>query len=130
MIIRRFATEPKDGSKVKKWKVWLEPEIKKLFSSMNFSKIIWEQRLKLTPLAKWLHSYYSSHVEPHPIKVETLHKACGSRTKALKHFKPLLRKALLELVRVGFLTDYHIDPRSLVFVVRYTQNKIYENTGA
>ena len=94
---------------------------------MNFTKLIWMQRIKLTPLAKWLHSYYSSHLDPHSIKVETILKACGSKTKALKHFKPILRNALVELVQVGLLADYYINSNNLVCVTRNIKKQVYIN---
>lgn len=29
-------------------------------------------------LAQWLHGFYASHAKPFPIKIETLHRLCGS----------------------------------------------------
>jgi hypothetical protein len=117
-LVRKFAWKADNDERLKRWQVWLEPEIIKLFSGMNYSKILWEQRKKLNPLAKWLHSYYSSHAEPFPIKVATIHAATGSKTKAMKHFKPALRIALCELVQIGFLETFFIDMKNLVFVSR------------
>lgn len=117
-MIRKFAWKDEKEEKLKKWKVWLEPEIIKLFGSMCYSKILWDQRKKLKPLAKWLHAYYSSHAEPFPIKINTILNACGSKTKNIKHFKPLLKNALTELVVVGFLEDFWIHPNDLVYVTR------------
>jgi len=122
-LVRKFIWKGDKEEKLKKWKVWLEPEMLKLFEGMLYSKILWEQRTKLNPLAKWLHSYYSSHAEPFTIKVVTIHAACGSKTKALKHFKPMLRNSLHDLVLIGFLEDCWIDARNLVHVIRKKQNK-------
>lgn len=124
-LIRKFAWQDDSGDKLKKWKIWLEPELLKLLDNLQFSKIHWDQRKKLNPLAKWLHSYYSSHAEPFPIKVETLHKACGSKSKQLKHFKENLRKALMELVQVGFLETFFVDARNLTHVIRVKKNTYF-----
>ena len=126
-LVRKFQWCNDEGNRLKKWKIWVEPELVNLFSGMNFTKLIWMQRIKLTPLAKWLHSYYSSHLDPHSIKVETILKACGSKTKALKHFKPILRNALVELVQVGLLADYYINSNNLVCVTRNIKKQVYIN---
>lgn len=120
-LVRKFRWRDDNGSMLKHWAVWLEPEIVKLFSNMSYSKILWDQRKKLKPLGKWLHSYYTSHAEPYPIKVSTIHKASGSRTKAIKHFKPILRDALVELKMINFLEEFWIDALNRVHVVRLKQ---------
>jgi len=117
-LVRKFAYKGDTNEFLRKWKVWLEPEIIVLFSNMHYSKILWDQRQKLRPLAKWLHSYYSSHAEPFAIKVATIHNASGSKTKAMKHFRATLRKALIQLVQVRFLEDFWIDMKDLVHVIR------------
>lgn len=104
---------------LKQWKVWLEPELVKLFSINQYTKVDWEQRKQLSPLSKWLHSYYSSHAEPMPITIHTLKKACGSKMKAFKHFKASLRKALQDLVKIGFLETYFINAANVVEVKRH-----------
>jgi hypothetical protein len=127
-LIRKFMWRSEGEENLKKWMVWLEPEIALLFKDMYYSKILWDQRKKLNPLAKWLHSYYSSHAEPYAIKVSTLHLACGSKTKEMKHFKASLREALCELVQVGFLESYWIDARNLTHVEKKTKYNLLEST--
>lgn len=115
-LVRKFTWIDDEGNSIKRWKVCLEPEIIKLFANNNYSKLHWEQRKKLNPLAKWLHSYYNSHAEPFPISMLTLQKACGSKTKSIRHFKVMLRDALLELVQIGCLRTFFIDARNHVTV--------------
>lgn len=90
------------------WTISIDPKIIALFGSDAYTLIDWETRLKLTPLAKWLHSFYITHREPLPYKVETLHKLCGSRTRLLKHFRASLKSALEELREVGFLSTFEV----------------------
>lgn len=60
-----------------------------------------ETRRQLGPLAKWLHPFYSSHREPHPTRVETLYRLCGSETAALRTFRAALKDAVQSLVNIG-----------------------------
>lgn len=126
-LVRKFMWKQENGRKLKLWRIWLEPEIIKLFEGMKYSKIIWEQRKTLNPLAKWLHAYYSSHADPYPVKVTTLREACGSKMQTEKHFKLALRRALQSLVSSGFLKEYWIDMKNLVYVQRDKQLALLEH---
>lgn len=123
-LVRKFMYQDESGKKLKKWKIWIEPEIIYLFGDVHYSKIIWDQRKKLKPLAKWLHAYYSSHSEPYAVKVETIYAACGSCTKEIKNFRTKLRRALISLVQVGFLDDFWIDAADLVHVKRKSKERM------
>lgn len=118
-LIRKFIWTDDKGSALKRWCVWLEPEIRKLFANALYTKIHWEQRMQLKPLAKWLHAYFSSHAEPLPVPVAVLMKASGSKSKTLSHFKEQLKSSLSELVTIGFIKhDYFIDASNKLFVKR------------
>lgn len=67
------------------------------------------QALTQNNLAKWLHGYYSSHARPYPYLVKTLHRLCGSLA-SLKEFRRLLIAALSQLIEVGALTSWSIEP--------------------
>lgn len=82
--------------------------------------IDWEQRQALgkNNLAKWLHGFYASHAKPFPYKVETLKNLCGSTVDRLGDFRKLLLIALPQLVNVGAIKSWSIDPKTdLVEVV-------------
>lgn len=85
----------------------------------GYSHIDWGQRMQLgkSSLAKWLHGFYATHAKPYPYKVETLHNLCGSAA-AMKEFKRMLKKALDDLVGVGAIETWCIDPNDLVTVQR------------
>lgn len=123
-LVRKFIWHDA-GKNLKKWQVVLEPEIVKLFADTMYSKLIWDQRKKLKPLAKWLYAYYSTHAKPFPLKLETLRQATGSKTKQLKHFKVMIRNALLELVAIDFLKEFFVDANNLVHVHRANQKQIF-----
>lgn len=74
----------------------IDPELMKLFSADAFTMVDWSIRQELhgSLLGKWLHGYFSSHANPYPVKVETLHKLCGSTMSRMDNFKRELDKAL------------------------------------
>ncbi len=119
-LLRDFEwKDDETGESARTWKVRLEPKIVALFGSVAYTQIDWEQRLGLGNLAKWLHSFYYTHRAPLPMKVDTIHRLCGSATKDLSKFRQLLRHALGELVDKGFLEDWAIRPKTdLVYVTR------------
>lgn len=128
-LVRKFEWYS-DNKQLSYWKVWLEPEVIKLFSELGkmYSKIHWEQRKKLKPLAKWLHAFYSSHAEPEPIHLLRLMALSGSKTKNIKHFKEIARDAFLELIQIGFLNnDVCIDEHYFVSVSRVKES--YKQVG-
>lgn len=76
--------------------------------------IDWEQRQALgkNNIAKWLHGFYASHAKPFPYKVETIFHLCGSTTERLGDFRKLLRAALTQLVEIGAIKSWAIDPKT------------------
>lgn len=82
--------------------VVLNPKLIALYGKNDWTQIEWTQRLALKgqPLAQWLHGFYSTHAEPHSMKVETLHRLCRSETSQMFHFRAELREALEHLEKV------------------------------
>lgn len=76
--------------------VVINPKLRPLFEVDQYTQIDWNVRHALAghPLAQWLHGYYSSHAQPYPVKIETIHKLCGSEAVRMDHFKQDLKKAL------------------------------------
>jgi hypothetical protein len=100
------------------WNLALDPRLVKLFGERDHTWVGWEQRKKLNPLAKWLHSFYSTHDEPFSYSVQRLRELCGSKVAELKHFRAKLKKALDELVKHDFLLNWGIDESDKVVVKR------------
>lgn len=124
-LVRKFTGKSADSDEPKsKWTVWLEPEIIKLFGPSAYTQVWWEQRLRLrSALAKYLHSYFSTHEAPYPLKVETLKGLTGSRAARLTDFRKALRVALQQLVNEGFLDVWAIDGSDIVHVTRSVKGK-------
>lgn len=119
-LVRRFEWKMPDGTRLPQWRVWIEPEMRTLFDDRYVTLLQQDIRHRLGAMAKWLHGFYASHADPFPVKVATLWQSCGSSAKTLSAFRNrVLKDALGELVAVGFLVEYRIDPGSdLVYVSR------------
>lgn len=93
----------------------LNPNIIRLFASDQFTLVHWGVRSMLngSPLAQWLHGYYSTHATPYPVRIDTLHKISGSKTVSPDKFLQLLRRALDKLALASTEHDqkftYQID---------------------
>lgn len=93
------------------YNIRLNRDLIKLYGNTQWTAIDWQQRLALRrkPLAQYLHGYYSSHLEPYPVKISTLHGLAGSQNSQLKDFKRQVKAALEALVSIGFLQSYQIE---------------------
>ncbi len=82
--------------KTQGWVIELNPRLRPLFGSDQFTQIEWAVRHQLDghQLAQWLYGFYASHAKPFPLKIETLHQLCGSEAGLLSDFAKKLRKAL------------------------------------
>ncbi len=109
--------DPEKHTPLAHWEVRLSKVMSLLFADGAFTLIDLEQRKALPEgIATKLHSYWSSHRKPYPVKVETLQKLCGSENE-LRFFRRELKKALDALVEVGFLETWGIEI-DLVAVIR------------
>lgn len=97
------------GKILKRYQVQLAPQLVALFGDMRFTRVEWEQRLALSDgLATWLHTYFASHREPYPIKLDTIKTGAGMTTERPAKVRELIEKALFQLVNVGFLKSWQI----------------------
>lgn len=108
-LIERVSWADAGTGKRERWNLKLDPTILRLFGSDDYTLLDWRQRLELRPLAKWLHSFYSTHREPLPLPTATLFRLSGSSSSHIRFFRRDLAAALDELVRVGFLREFRID---------------------
>ena len=114
-LLHHWARDDATGQQV----IVLNPGIVELYGNDGWTQVEWVQRqaLKGLPLAQWLHGFYSTHAEPFAMKVETLHRLCGSEAARMDHFRQELRKALDHLAKaVGW--DWGIDANDLVRIDR------------
>lgn len=125
-LVRKFAWQGQDeGGARTKWKIYLEKEIISLFADDSYTVLDWDDRTKLRPLAKWLHSFYYTHREPLPYKVETLRGLCGSKQENLSGFRRDLKEALDDLLEIRFLLAWKHHPETdLISVQRNKQRAL------
>lgn len=112
-----------DAQQDKETKLWTyrtNPTLGKFYDADRYTLINWEDRkaLKGKDLARWLQLQLASHARPFPIKVETIRRLSGSRTKSLRHFREKLKIALEDLKVGGFIESWLIDAGDLVHVER------------
>ena len=108
------------------WVIELDAKLRPLFAADQFTQIEWTVRHALNgkPLAQWLHGFYASHAKPFPLKIETLHRLCGSEAGEMWKFAQTLRKALDDVAEAsaahgeGFSPDIRGD---LVHVEKQAQ---------
>lgn len=89
----RFAAKDEE---TQEWVIELDEKLRPLFAGDQFTQIEWAVRHELDgkPLAQWLHGFYASHAKPFPLKIETLHRLCGSEAKRMTDYKVDLRRNL------------------------------------
>lgn len=124
-IIRDFACVSQTGSDNvpdgtrEQWWVRFEPAIATLFVHDSTTLLEWPFRIRLgskRPLAAFLHGFWSTHREPHPISIAKLHELAMSGS-SLSVFRRSVKKALETLVTFGFLDSYTIES-DMVQVIR------------
>lgn len=99
------------------WVIELNPKLRALYGGDQFTQVDWSVRHALDgkPLAQWLHGFYASHAAPFPLKIETLHRLCGSEAGEMWKFAQTLRKALDDVAEAsaahgeGFSSDIRGD---------------------
>lgn len=114
--------EQEGGPQRRQWLLQINPKIAALFEAASHLRMNWQARLKLSPLEKWLYTFYHSHAQPFPYKVATLHRLTDSGIADLRKFRYKLRQALATLVERSFLLKADIDANTdLVQVQRRHQ---------
>ncbi len=105
-LITKFRSRNDQNENLSRWQVWVGEEMQLLFDEDFLTRINWEVRKSLPDgIASKLFGYWASHRQPFPVKVETLHRLCGSEM-TIKHFKIELKRALDLLRNVGFLESW------------------------
>jgi hypothetical protein len=118
-LLLKYAGAQEGGfDEVTFWKVQINSEVAAQLKPGDYTRIDWQIRTQLSPLEKWLHAFYSTNQHPYPMKVETIHKLCGSRMAEIKFFRRAVKTALERLTEVGFLSSWQLDDTDKIKVVR------------
>jgi hypothetical protein len=118
LLLKYAGAQEGSFDEVTSWKVQINTEVAAQLKPGDYTRIDWHIRSQLSPLEKWLHAFYSTNQNPYPMKVETIHKLCGSRMAEIKFFRRAIKAALARLRDVGFLGSWEIDDSDKVKVSR------------
>lgn len=112
-LLHDWARDDETGHHV----IEINPRLIQMYGGDGWTQVEWAERLVLKgrPLALWLHGFYGTHAAPYPLRVETLHRLCGSETRLLKHFRAELKEALVAVAAATGWTCW-IDDGDLVRV--------------
>lgn len=103
-------------------KIELNDIVKKLFRNSSESLFTIEDMMLSfgikSSYAIKLYSYYESNQTPYPVKLSTIFKICDKPFATIKEIngnhKAIIRKALNELVELGFLESWHFGKSKVV----------------
>lgn len=99
------------------WRIYLNTRMATLLTGNDLTLIDYMVRMKLNPLAQWLHAFYATHSAPiYPYKVAKLRELCASRQKSLPAFRQQLKTALDSLKKEGFIQTWSLDEGDLIRV--------------
>lgn len=118
--IGHLIDDAQQDKETKFWTYRANQTLRKFYDVENYTLIDWEERkaLKGKDLARWLQLQLASHARPFPMKVATIRRLSGSRTKNLFHFREKLRAALEDLKARGIIASWQIDESDLAHVDR------------
>ena len=76
--------------------VMLNPQLRQFFQKNSFTLLNMQiaSEIRNHQLAFWLFGYYSTHAQPFPLKVQTIHELCGSESENIETFTQCLKRAL------------------------------------
>lgn len=111
-LVNDFTWKDRDVE-LREWKVNLNQKLVDLYALTYRTRIDWETRLSLSPLAKWLHCDVLSHRTPWPVSLERLHQMCGSKCKDPKEWRKLVQAAMTSLVTTGTIESFEIKAGAL-----------------
>ncbi|WP_407252064.1 plasmid replication initiator TrfA [Klebsiella pneumoniae] len=107
-LIGRFKVLDR-GKRSSQCEVIIDKEMILLFADGHYSKFVWEKYRKLSPTARRLFDYFSSHRDPYPMKLETFRLMCGSETSTPRKWKQQVSKACDELNESGLVYNAFVN---------------------
>lgn len=107
-LIGRFRVIDR-GTRSSRCEVIIDKEMVLFFAGDHYTKFVWEKYRKLSPIARRLFDYFSSHKEPFPMKLESFRLMCGSETAAPRKWKQQVTKACEELKESGLIYNAYVN---------------------
>lgn len=98
-----------DKGKQKLCSVVIEPQIVMLFAGDHYTKFEWDRYRKLSPTARRMFDYFSTHREPFPLKLATFKLICGSDSSRESKWKEQCKIAAAELEKTGLIQKIWVE---------------------
>lgn len=103
-LISRFRVLDR-GKRTSKCEVMIDEEMVVLFAGDYYSRFIWDKYRELSPTARRMFDYFSSHKHPFPLKLETFRLMCGSESTRPKKWREQVGSACGELSESGLVAS-------------------------
>ena len=123
-LIERFKIVQAGDLKKAKLQVVFEPEIYKLFTSHNVTKLSWKIRRTLSLLTKKIYEIVMATQEE--LTVNDYMKLSGAEYKVLRQFKAKLIKSFEELISHKIIIGWGISKDGIVTIERNTQTSLLD----
>lgn len=102
-LISRFSVVDR-GKTTSRCQVIIDEEMVVLFAGDHYSRFIWDKYRKLSPIARRMFDYFSTHKEPFPIKLESFRLMCGSESTRPKKWREQVSSACEELSKTDLVS--------------------------
>jgi len=102
-LIDKYAFTNGRDAKPTQYRVWIDPNLIILFAGNTFTYHQWEKYRRLSPIARRLADYVESHKHPHPLKLDTFNRMCGSDCDRRKKWAEMVRDACAEIKEIGVI---------------------------
>ena len=103
-LIRKYKKIEKGNQSI--WRIYMEPEVLKVYEGSCYTKCPWNIYLKLSPTDKKLLGWILSHKSPSAITTYDLRKLFSSNNDNESSFKQFVNRSLKKLVKHEILTGY------------------------
>lgn len=117
-LVRRFVVKER-GTRHAHCEVMVEEDMALLFAGNHYSKVEWVKYRLLTPTARRLYDWITSHQTPYPLQLPTFKSICGSKTEQASKWKQTAKDVCEELVERELVEDAFVKGEEIV-VVRST----------
>ncbi len=117
-LIAQYTTRNDHDGKATKYQVWINPNLILLFAGNDFTNHSWKTYRDLTPIARRLADYISSHKVPYPLKVEQFRQMCGSNELNLPNWRRNVKRACAEIQKKGIAKLVELDKGDNIHIIR------------
>lgn len=108
-LLRKFIFD-EQGTYKAQWRVWIEPEVIKLFQP-SFLEMDWDQRMRLRrSVSKWLHGFLSCESGDQVMRISqpAIRRLSGSTASTPAKFRQTLKDGLDELELTGAIGSWRL----------------------